>query len=101
MSPEYQHIAELLEDETRSFRSIGRELGVSDWLVRKIARELDGDLRPMKQQRSHAHEVTDDSSLAPWLVFGGMVFGVAFLVWIGARSAPPPESPGSSFGFYP
>jgi hypothetical protein len=85
-----ERIAELLEDETRSFRSIGRELGLSDWTIRKIARELDGDPRPMRQRRQRSQEVpTEETSpLIGWLILGGIVFGVAVVIWAGARSAP-------------
>ena len=56
MAADRERIAELLEDDARSFRSIGRELGVSDWLVRKTARDLQGDPRPMRQRRSLPQE---------------------------------------------
>jgi len=92
-----ERIAELLEDETRSFRSIGRELGLSDWTIRKIARELDGDPRPMKRRRQRPQEMPaeETSPLVGWLVLGGIVFGVAFVIWAGARSVPvqPPDFP--------
>jgi hypothetical protein len=98
MSTDRERIAELLEDETRSFRSIGRELHVSDWLVRKTARELYGDPRPMKQRRSRSGEPPPEeiSPLIGWLVFGGVIGCFALAVWAGARWMPPPESPESS-----
>ena len=87
-------IADLLQDESRSFRSIGRELGVSDWTVRKIARELDGDPRPMKQRCSQYEELdgTDDlSAVSSWLVFGGFVAVLALAIWAGTRWVPPSD----------
>jgi transposase len=90
VSTDRERIAELLEDETRSFRSIGRELGVSDWLVRKIARELDGDPRPMKQRPSRPQEPTEEvSTLTGWLVFGGVIGFIALAIWAGVRWTPP------------
>lgn len=102
MSADQERIAELLEDETRSFRSIGRELGVSDWLVRKTARELHGDPRPMRQRCSRSQEppAEEVSPIVGWLIFGGFILGTAFLIWIGARSAPPPP-PESFTRLYP
>jgi hypothetical protein len=102
VSADRERIAELLEDDARSFRSIGRELGVSDWLVRKTARDLQGDPRPMRQRRSLPQEPAAEevSPLVGWLIFGGFILGTAFLIWIGARSAPPPP-PGSFTSPYP
>jgi hypothetical protein len=94
-------IAELLRDETMSYRAIGRELGVSDWLIRKVARELDGDPRPMRQLRSRSEETTDDvSPVAGWLVFGTVVACLALAIWVGVRSTPSPDSRDFSTGFY-
>jgi hypothetical protein len=101
VSNDRERIAELLEDETRSFRSIGRELNVSDWLVRKIARELDGDPRPMRQHRSRSQEppAEEVSPLVGWLVLGGIVACVALAIWAGSRM--PPQSPDFSTNPYP
>ncbi|HEY1866695.1 MAG TPA: hypothetical protein VGG70_00270 [Candidatus Cybelea sp.] len=98
-----ERIAELLEDETRSFRSIGRELGVSDWLVRKTARELNDDRRPMRQRRSRSQEPpsAEVSPLVSWLVFGGFLAVLALAIWAGARSKPPLDSTDFPYGFYP
>lgn len=106
MTPSDRHrIAELLLDETRSFRSIGRELGVSDWTVRKIARELDGDSRPMKQRRSYSYETPDEAGdLSPtvsWLMFGGFIAVLALGIWAGLRRTPPLSSADFPHGFYP
>lgn len=91
MSAERDRIAELLKDETRSFRSIGRELGVSDWLVRKTARELYGDPRPMRQS-SYAGDVDAEvSPLTGWLIFGGIIASIALAIWASTRWNPPLE----------
>jgi hypothetical protein len=92
VSDDRERIAELLEDESRSFRSISRELGVSDWLVRKTARELYNDPRPMRQHRSRSHEPpAEESSLTGWLVFGGVVGFLALAIWAATRWPPPPD----------
>ena len=94
MSTDREAIESLLrEDEARSFRSISRELGVSDWLVRKKAREFYGDPRPMKQRRSQSDEtpVEEASPLTGWLVFVSVVGFLALAIWAGARWTPPPD----------
>lgn len=94
MSSDRDEIARLLDnDPERSYRSISRELGISDWLVRKVARELDSDPRPMRQCRSHLDDAPPEqvSPATGWLVFGGLVIGVGLLLWIGARGTLPPE----------
>ncbi len=94
MSSDRDEVARLLDDDPeRSYRSISRELGISDWLVRKIARGLDGDSRPMRQRRSHLDDVPPEqvSPVTGWLVFGGIIIGVGLRLWIGARGMPPPE----------
>jgi hypothetical protein len=92
VSAERERIAELLEDETRSFRSIARELNVSDWLVRKTARELSNDPQPMRQPRSRPRDASAEevSPLVGWLVFGGIVVAIAISIWAGVHGAPPP-----------
>lgn len=86
-------IAELLGDPSLSCRAIARETGYSDWTIRKIARELDGDPRPMRQRRSHSDEGPPEelSPVVGWLVFGSIVAVIALAIWSGARWAPPPE----------
>ena len=106
MTPsEREQIAELLQDESRSFRSISRELGVSDWLIRKTARDLYGDPRPMKQRRSHSSTAPNGTEdLSPpgsWFVFGGFVAVLALAIWAGVRWAPPLDSTGFAHGFDP
>jgi transposase-like protein len=94
MSPDdRERIAELLQDPRLSYRAIGRELGISDWTIRKVARELDGDSRPMRQRRSHSDEIPPDevSPVTGWLVFGGIVATIVLAIWAGSRWAPPPD----------
>lgn len=96
-----ERIAELLDDETRSFRSIARELGVSDWLVRKTARELYDDPRPMRQRAPRRDVPTADvSPLVGWLVCGGFAAMLALIIWAGVRSVSPPDSTDFSHGLY-
>jgi len=86
-------IEELLQDPSLSCRAIARETGYSDWTIRKIARELDGDTRPMRQQRAPSDESTEEvSALTSWLVFGGFIACIALVIWAGARWNPPPAS---------
>jgi hypothetical protein len=87
-----QRIEQLLDDPSFSCRAIARETGYSDWTIRKIARELDGDLRPMRQRRSRSDEVPPEvSSVTGWLVFGGFVAAIVLATWAGSRWAPPPD----------
>jgi hypothetical protein len=102
VKPGYRdRIAEALQDETRSYRSLAVELGVSDWLVRKVARELDGDPRPMKLRPLRSHETPEDvSAVTSWLVFGGFVVCLALAIWAGVRWAPPLDPRDFSTGFH-
>lgn len=85
-------IIELLQDPTRSCRAISRQMGYSDWTIRKIARELDGDPRPMRSARSSAHDPSEEiSTLGCWLIGGGFIALLAFAIWAGAWQNPPQE----------
>ena len=85
----------LLEDPPPSCRAVSRATGYSDWTIRKIARELDGDPRPMKQRSPRSSEPAEEaSSLTSWLVFGIVVAAFVLVIWAGVRWAPLPESPG-------
>jgi hypothetical protein len=89
-------IAELLGDPSLSCRAIARETGYSDWTIRKIARELDGDPRPMKQRGQRPQESTEEvSALTSWLVFGGFIAFFTLAIWARVRWVPLPESPES------
>jgi transcriptional regulator with XRE-family HTH domain len=83
----------LLEDPPPSCRAVSRATGYSDWTIRKIARELGGDSRPMRQRRSHSYEAPPEelSPIVGWLVFGSIVAVIALAIWSGARWALPPE----------
>lgn len=83
----------LLEDPPPSCRAVSRATGYSDWTIRKIARELDGDPRPMRRQPSSSDETAEEvSALTCWLVFGGVVGFFALVIWAGVRWTPPLES---------
>lgn len=83
----------LLEDPPPSCRAVSRATGYSDWTIRKIARELDGDPRPMRQQHSQPHEPPEElSALTAWIVFGGFIALIALAIWTGVRWSPLLES---------
>lgn len=87
-----QRIEMLLEQPSLSCRAIARDTGYSDWTIRKIAHELDGDPRPMKQRRSQLPESTEEvSALTSWLFFGVVVAFFALAIWAGSRWTPPPD----------
>lgn len=92
---EREHIADLLQDATRSYRSISRETGYSDWTIRKIARELAGDATPMKQlqRRSEdAEDFGDVPSTGSWIGFGVFLGVLALAIWAGLRWTSPLDS---------
>ena len=93
MPADRARIAALLSDPSLSRRAIARETGYSDWTIRKIARELDGDPRPMRQRRSYSDEPPPEevSPIVGWLVFGGIVAVIALAISTGSRWTPPPE----------
>lgn len=88
-----ERIVDLLADDSLSYREIGRLTGASDWTVRRIARELDGDARPMKQRRYRSEETAEGvSPISGWLIFGGFAVCLALMIWAGMRWNPPPGS---------
>lgn len=96
MSPsDRARIEELLQDERLSFRAIARELSISDWQVRKVAREIDGDPRPMKRGGRSRYEPINGPAeplgIGGWIIFALVVGGIALAIWAGARGMPPPE----------
>lgn len=95
----------LLEDPPPSCRAVSRATGYSDWTIRKIARELDGDPRPMKRQHTHSYETPDESAdvspVVSWLIFGGFLVVLAAAIWAGVRYVPPLDSTAFRHGFYP
>jgi hypothetical protein len=88
-------IEELLQDEKISFRAVAREVGASDWSVRRIARELDDDPRPMKQPRAErggtCYDTSDSSGPTGWIALASVVGFVALTIWASTRWMPPPE----------
>jgi hypothetical protein len=82
----------LLKDPPPACRAVSRATGYSDWTIRKIFRELEGDPRPMKQRRSRSQEPAEEASpLTSWLVLGCVIVFLALMIWAGARWTPPPE----------
>lgn len=86
-----ERIAEALQDESKSFRAIARELGVSDWAVRRVHRQLTGDDRPMRGARTNHGPPGGATAASGWWIFGSLLIGVALLIWISSRGIPPPE----------
>ena len=80
-------VAMLLEVPPPSCRAVSRATGYSDWTIRKIAREVDGDPRPMRRPPSLPTE--GSSALAGWIIFGGIAAFVALLFWARVRWMPP------------
>lgn len=77
-------VAGLLEDTTLSYREIARRADCSDWSVRAIARELDGD--------EHGCGPPEEPLTArDWAICAGIL--VLFLggMWFVARQLPPPD----------
>lgn len=86
-------VEELLQDETLSLREIARRADCSDWTVRRIARELDGDYRPIKS--GDAQSADDPESLPGvfgWIGLAVTVTVVGLMVWAGLRGLPPTET---------
>jgi hypothetical protein len=92
-SVDHSRIEDLLQDQDRSFRSIADEVGCSDWTVRRIARGLDGDPRPMKRSGPARYEPTEEPvvplGLGGWLTLTLIAGGIALAAWAGARWTPP------------
>lgn len=106
MTPdERSWIEELLSEiPPPSCRAVSRMTGISDWTVRRVKRELDGDLRPMRRPRSDSYEPPDEppdvSPVVSWLAFGGFLAVLALVIWAGLRWTPPLGSMDFSNGFY-
>ncbi len=83
-------IHELLQDESRSLRSIAREVGCSDWTVRSIDRQLRGDSRPMKQSRSAPYPRDQEATgLMGWAIAFGLFGIIGAALWFLRR--PPTD----------
>jgi len=93
---DYETVAQLLGDESLSLNEIARLAGCSSWSVRKFARELDGDERPMKRPRTSARAPSHDTATSDsdglsgcgWLILGGIVLAVIALRMMGPKSDP-------------
>lgn len=86
-------VEELLKDKTLSLREIGRRARCSDWTVRRIARELNGDYRPMKSAYAHgAGDGEPRSEIFGWIGLAGTVAVVGLMIWAGLRALPPTET---------
>jgi hypothetical protein len=89
-------VTRLLDDESLSFREIGRRANCSDWSVRAIARDLAGEDRPMKRER-HARDDyrngDDDEPLgiAAWGILVAVAAVFFGAIWCSARRVRPPE----------
>jgi hypothetical protein len=87
-----ERIADLLADETLSYRAIARMTGASDWSVRRIQRELAHGDRPMGQQYAGRDDESAEVSRAlSWAVFGGSIGLLGLMIWAAVRFSPPPE----------
>ena len=102
MSPaDRARIAELLQDESLSFREIARRCGYSDHTVRRIWREITHDPRPIRntrsnQQRERAEpffaQPLDSEELPPaagWVIYGAGAILLTLMVWAYLRQTPP------------
>ncbi|MFY9663351.1 MAG: hypothetical protein WAL67_06810 [Candidatus Cybelea sp.] len=79
----------LLADEKLSYRAIAREVGCSDWLVRRISREE--HWRPMKS----THDET--VGIAVWVGLAATVAAIALRVLIRLSVSPPTDPSSASF----
>lgn len=80
-------VEELLADGCLSYREIGRRAQCSDFAVRAIARQLSGDLRPMKSAR-RSHDNEEPLSASGWATIAGMAVVLLGLLWWVARRPP-------------
>lgn len=88
-------IAELLADESLSYRDIARQENCSDWTVRAVAREIAGDSRPMKSRRRKRGGGEDHAppALVGWTILAGLAAAVVGAFWLAVRGAPPDGGP--------
>lgn len=79
-SVDRERVAQLLQDESLSFREIARRAHCSDFSVRSIARELASDY-PADDDTMQSEPLT----ATEWWIFGGIVAlivgGVCFAAW--------------------
>jgi hypothetical protein len=79
----------LLANKQLSYRAIAREVGCSDWTVRRIAR--DQDWSPMKS----AHD--EIVGVATWVGLAATVAAIGLTVWVRLHVRLPPETSSPSF----
>jgi hypothetical protein len=78
----------LLDDPTRSCRSIADEFGISDWSVRAIVRRLNNDPRPMKSPRHKARN-DEAAGVGGWAILAAIdAAAIGLIAWAARR---PPE----------
>lgn len=82
-------IEELLADDARSFRSIARETGYSDWTVRNVWRQLNNDERPMRTRRVPSPENQEETPVRGCVVVGGIAAFIGLVIWASLRTTPP------------
>lgn len=85
-------VEELLEDESLSLREIARRAGCSDWTVRRIARELCGDPRPMKSAYAKINGGERPPQILGWIGLALTATVVGLVIWAGLRGLPPTET---------
>jgi len=92
MSPaDRARIAELLQDESLSFREIARRCGYSDHTVRRIWREITHDPRPIRNNRGfQPSENTESHPSAAGAVAVASLIGLLIIAaWAFMRQMPP------------
>ncbi len=80
-------VEQLLQDQNLSYRECARRASCSEWTVRKIARDLAGDARPMKHARSADED--EPTGFVAWLTFAGIIAAIVGAIWLATRRVPP------------
>lgn len=79
-------IEHLLQDKELSYREVARRARCSDWTVRRVARQLAGDERPVKNAPRVSGRGEDG-----WLPIVMLaVLLLAGIGWLRAQGEPPP-----------
>jgi len=77
-------VEQLLQDEGLSYREVARQAGCSDWSVRRIARQLNADMRPMKSVREGVGSVSGPGPI----VIGIIILAFIGMTWLRIRRKP-------------
>lgn len=86
-------VEQLLEDETLSYNEVAERAACSSWSVRKIARELAGDERPMKRSRREREAAPNESlGFTGWAILAGIGGFLIGAFWLFGRGMPPPDA---------